>query len=582
MYTSDSLLYNESVLLFRSLRRCAVRTPTAPAAVTAYSYLRFSSPAQAEGDSVRRQTALRDAWLKRHPEVILDTSLKLVDAGVSGFRGEHRKNRRHALASFLDLVHRGRVPAGSYLIVENLDRLSREHPLEVMGLVGELVRAGVRVVQLAPETVFTADMDEGALCMLLLGSIRGHGESQRKSNTCGAAWGEKKDEARADRTPHGKAVPAWLELAGGKYRVREDAGRAVRRIFELSAGGLGTLAIVGRLGGEGVAPIGRARRWQRSYVQKILDNPAVKGEYQPMNGHRGRTPDGEPIRDYFPRVVSDALWAAAHRAKDSRNKRSGRPARKGDYLFPFSGMLSCALDGCKLHVLTRKGKKFLCSANAAQGVPGSHWRLFPVDVLTREVLTRLEELQASDLFNDPGAGRVAEIEGRLAAVERRLAVALERFDADPESPTWAKQVDRYDREQRALVAEKKDAQQQAACPLSASWAEAVELMAADDPERLRAALLRTIAEMPCLFVNRGRDKLAAVQVWFQTDDGRPHDTHRDYVIWWRQPTGGAAGRRTPKPLCRSVADAGLAVLDLRDRSQAAELAADLAAVHLAE
>jgi hypothetical protein len=30
----------------------------------AFSYLRFSSDAQADGDSVRRQTALRDAWLE--------------------------------------------------------------------------------------------------------------------------------------------------------------------------------------------------------------------------------------------------------------------------------------------------------------------------------------------------------------------------------------------------------------------------------------------------------------------------------------------------------------------------------------
>jgi hypothetical protein len=33
----------------------------------AYSYLRFSSPKQAAGDSIRRQTAAREAWLAAHP-----------------------------------------------------------------------------------------------------------------------------------------------------------------------------------------------------------------------------------------------------------------------------------------------------------------------------------------------------------------------------------------------------------------------------------------------------------------------------------------------------------------------------------
>src|SRR6516165_10425780 len=97
-------------------------------ATLAYSYLRFSSPEQAKGDSIRRQTEARDAWLVRHPSVTLDTSLTLHDKGVSGFSGKHRLNAdRFALAAFLKLVDAGRIPEGSYLLLENLDRLSREH-----------------------------------------------------------------------------------------------------------------------------------------------------------------------------------------------------------------------------------------------------------------------------------------------------------------------------------------------------------------------------------------------------------------------------------------------------------------------
>src|ERR1051326_2659322 len=93
----------------------------------AYSYLRFSSPEQAKGDSVRRQTELRDTWLERN-SIVLDTSLTLRDEGISGFSGKHRENPdRHALAAFLRLVQTGRIARGSYLVVESLDRLTREH-----------------------------------------------------------------------------------------------------------------------------------------------------------------------------------------------------------------------------------------------------------------------------------------------------------------------------------------------------------------------------------------------------------------------------------------------------------------------
>jgi DNA invertase Pin-like site-specific DNA recombinase len=57
----------------------------------------------------------------------------LQDLGVSGFTGLHRSNPdRYALAAFLEAVSQGRIPKDSYFIVENLDRLSREHSRPAM------------------------------------------------------------------------------------------------------------------------------------------------------------------------------------------------------------------------------------------------------------------------------------------------------------------------------------------------------------------------------------------------------------------------------------------------------------------
>src|SRR6516162_6489361 len=121
-----------------------------PKQATAYSYIRFSHPDQAKGDSLRRQTAKRDAWLKK-TGAVLDTALSLQDKGVSAFTGEHRANpERHALAAFLELVKQGRIAKGSYLIVESLDRLSREHIRPALTLLLNLIDSGIRVVQLLP------------------------------------------------------------------------------------------------------------------------------------------------------------------------------------------------------------------------------------------------------------------------------------------------------------------------------------------------------------------------------------------------------------------------------------------------
>src|SRR5262249_25554593 len=148
----------------------------------AYSYLRFSNREQGRGDSVRRQTEKRDAWLAKNA-VALDTSLRLEDRGVSGFNGKHRGNPdRHALARFLQLVKSGRVARGSYLIVEALDRLSREHIRPALTLLLNLIDAGVRVVQLLPvEMVYDDRVDPMSLMMAIMELSRGHSESAMKS-----------------------------------------------------------------------------------------------------------------------------------------------------------------------------------------------------------------------------------------------------------------------------------------------------------------------------------------------------------------------------------------------------------------
>jgi DNA invertase Pin-like site-specific DNA recombinase len=551
----------------------------------AYSYLRFSSLAQAEGDSLRRQIGLRDAWLKKHPEVRLDTSLRLEDRGVSGYKGRHRKNAKHALAQFLDLVERGRVPAGSYLIVENLDRLTREEPEESIPVVLSLIKAGVRVVQLVPaEMVYEPGMDFGRLMMMLWELARGHGESVRKSGLLLSAWSQKKEEAQRNKTPHGAMCPAWLEIVGVKsrggskkdfseatYRVKADAAAAVKKVFEWCAAGQGTFGIIDRLNREGIPPIGRSGAWHRTYLKLLLDSRAVLGEYQPRKrNHPARPPDGEPIPGFYPAIIDEALWDAAHKAIKARTRRSGRPATANKN--PFSGLLYDALDGQKLHVCGAPAYKYLVSAASIQKAKGALWRAFPVGAFVDGVLSQLKELEASDLFSDPGAGKVKEIGDRLREVEKRLAVAVAKFDADPESPTWSAQVDRYDKEKRVLVKELAEARMEARNPLSGSWDEAVSLMAENEPERLRAVLLATVEKILCVFVKRGEVRIAGVQVIF-----RGQSVRRDYLIVHQKASGGAVGTRPARSWSLSLAAVhDPAELDLRRPEDARQLESYLA------
>src|SRR5690606_26294712 len=152
----------------------------------AYSYIRFSSPEQARGDSLRRQTAKAEEWCAKRGIVLDDT---LRDLGVSAFRGANRDIG--ALRSFLDEVKRGKVVRGSFLIVESLDRLSREAVLDAAARLFDLILAGVTVVTLSDGQEYSADRlrnDWTPLIVSIAIMARAHEESRIKGERVAEAW----------------------------------------------------------------------------------------------------------------------------------------------------------------------------------------------------------------------------------------------------------------------------------------------------------------------------------------------------------------------------------------------------------
>ena len=118
---------------------------------TVYSYKRFSSPTQAEGASLARQTEAANRWIeakrKDGQELLLDTTLRMTDEGISAYKGKHR----HAgsdLGKFLLEAKAGRVKPGSYLLVENLDRLSREEVPDAQAQFLQIIGFGIHIVTL--------------------------------------------------------------------------------------------------------------------------------------------------------------------------------------------------------------------------------------------------------------------------------------------------------------------------------------------------------------------------------------------------------------------------------------------------
>ena len=111
----------------------------------------------------------------------MDEDLALSDLGISAFKGKNATEG--ALAAFLIAAKEGRIPRGSILLVESLDRLSRNTITDAVALLTSIVRAGIRVVSLIDGKEWNENTinDTVNFMMSVLLFARAHEESATKA-----------------------------------------------------------------------------------------------------------------------------------------------------------------------------------------------------------------------------------------------------------------------------------------------------------------------------------------------------------------------------------------------------------------
>jgi DNA invertase Pin-like site-specific DNA recombinase len=273
----------------------------------AYSYIRFSTPEQAKGDSLDRQLRLARSYATKH-QLDLDETLTFDDKGISAFRGKNAEGGR--LGDFLTAVRAELVPPGSFLLVESLDRISRQSARKALRSLEAICDAGISVVTLGDEHAYTKeslDSDPMSLLMSLLIFIRANEESETKSRRLKGAWEKKRSLAAHKRLT--RRAPAWVRFneTTEKFEIIEDRAAVVGRIFEMAASGFGQHKIAETLNRESVPVFGRGKHWHRSYVVKMLASPAAMGTMVPhqieydAGKKRRKAITGSAVEGYFPR-----------------------------------------------------------------------------------------------------------------------------------------------------------------------------------------------------------------------------------------------------------------------------------------
>ena len=400
----------------------------------AYSYIRFSRPEQIQGDSLRRQLESTREYCSKNG-LALDESLSFRDLGVSAYTGDNIHRGR--LGAFLRAIDEGKVQKGSCLIVENLDRLSRGQIDDATELFKRILRKGIDIVTLTDGKRFTKDSlnNPADLMLSILYFHRAYDESVQKGKRIRAAWNNKRKNAAAE--PLTAVCPSWLRLNRdkGKFEEIRERVKTVRHIFELSKSGMGNGSIAKLLNADGEPGIGRVNSWHASVVARILTNRAVLGEFQPCKyvTRNKREPEGEPIKGYYPRIISDELFSTVqYRQKQRRVAGSGR---RGNMLHNlFSHIAKCGFCGGTMVSVSKDPRYHELVCDGARRGLKCRYVSYPYHEFETSFLTFVKELDLKAVMQPSGNGSqtaeaIEQLRASIAEREMKLnnlgeAVAL--------------------------------------------------------------------------------------------------------------------------------------------------------------
>lgn len=335
----------------------------------AYSYVRFSSKKQELGHSLKRQNDLIAAYVAKHKLILSTESYK--DLGVSAFKGKNALEG--SLNTFIKAVESGVIEPGSILLIEAIDRISRQEITDALYMFIGIIRLDIKIVTLDPEAEYSRENTNNDGGMSLMISIQllsqAHKESVRKSSLVGAKWASKRKDDKI-LTKNGLA---WMRLneKTREWELIPERVATVQRIFSmaLEGGGTGGTTIARVLNAENVPVLtdGRKRKgqkddeelppakWSPQGVNYVLRNRGVLGEFNPKRRKNDVLDAVHPDRketlrtDYYEPIIDPVVFQMVQEKMDGRKSTGGRTFKNFTNVLSNVGVCEC---GSKLRLVS--------------------------------------------------------------------------------------------------------------------------------------------------------------------------------------------------------------------------------------
>ena len=377
-------------------------------AMRAFCYFRFSSRKQERGSSKERQIELTRELCTRNGWTIAKT---FGDEGLSAWTGAHRHGKGK-LGEFTADVLSGAVGPNDVLVVEKLDRLSREEVRIARDWIEMVCGHGLTIATTDGMTLTDAELRSGnmtTMIMLYMSAGLAKQESDQKSERVAAAVAKKLEAAKTNKTIITAKGPGWLKVNSDRtgWDKIESRVATVRLIYELAAEGHGRVAISKRLNEMPEHPAwGRSKvgpkTWDTTYIALLLKHPAVESDYikGAMNPGRIKVKDDTRIVGYYQHRIVDADLVARARASVESRKLVGARHR-ATVTNLFAGFIRCAECGGRMHLRGNGDKvstRQLQCQTASRNRGCSRTQMYRYDPFERAALDEILHLAMDDRF----------------------------------------------------------------------------------------------------------------------------------------------------------------------------------------
>lgn len=424
----------------------------------AWIYARFSSLEQSKGHSLERQLQDGKAYIERmgweH-----SPAREIADEGKSAYHGANRAEGS-GLYEFEQKAREGHFSKGAVLVVENLDRITRQGYEEAIDLLRLLTTNGVTVATWHDNQIYLANerIDMMKVLSIILKAELAREESDKKSKRIRASWMNKIEAAQnGDRTAMTKILPAWLERTkDNKMAVIPHRVAVLNEIYDWYCDGRGLPWIVNTLNARkeptwGYGAKRNAAGWNTAYLHKLLTMRTVLGEFEPMSRPRSvmyETTKGIIIPDFYPQVISPDKFNRVQSLRQQRAKWGGSATKTMNNL--FSGIARCdacggmmyysknisagrpmnhksKLDGRTLSYISGTDRSYYKCNNARRNHQCDNKTSVRYETLEREVLRALMPLAMGNALNKPSDKQAALI-SQIAEQERQIEVRQKQLE----------------------------------------------------------------------------------------------------------------------------------------------------------